>query len=176
MNKPALLAGLVGVLGFLTLTQTGRDMAAKLGELIMDFSDSGLDVIRRFEGFSATPYRDAQGWSIGFGHFILPGEKYTTITKEKANELLKQDAATAAAEVRKSVTVPLNQNQFDALVSLTYNIGTGAFRSSTLLKRLNEGDYTAAADQFARWNKSQGETLAVLTDRRKSERDLFLLA
>lgn len=175
-GKAWLLAGLVSVLAFLTLTKTGRDLAAKTGEGIMNLSGNALDVIERFEGFSQVPYKDAQGYSIGYGHFILPGENLTAITKGQARELLEQDAAIAEAEVKTSVKVPLTQNQFDALVSLTYNIGITAFRNSTLLKKLNAGDYTGAAEQFTRWNKSQGETLAALTARRADEQELFLTA
>ena len=142
----------------------------------MDFSDKGLDNIKRFEGFSPVPYKDAQGFSIGYGHFIKPGENLTAVSEGQARILLKQDAAIASAAVKNSVKVPLTQNQFDALVSLSYNIGITAFRNSTLLQKLNAGDYSAAADQFARWNRSQGEQIAALDRRRASERELFLTA
>ncbi len=75
---------------------------------------------------------------------------------------------------RPSVTVPLNQNQFDALVSLTYNIGSGAFNNSTLLKKLNKGDYQGAADQFLVWNKAGGKVMKGLVRRREAEQALFL--
>lgn len=175
-GKVWLLAGLLSVLAYLTLTKSGREMAAETGTAIMNFSDNGLEVIKRFEGFSPLPYRDAQGFSIGYGHFIKPGENLTAVTEAQARILLKQDAAIAAAAVKNSVKVPLTQNQFDALVSLTYNIGITAFRNSTLLKKLNAGDYSGAAAQFARWNQSQGEVLAVLSRRRADEQQIFMTA
>jgi lysozyme len=174
--KAVALAGLIATLAYLTLTKSGRDVAGKIGVAIVDFSSNALDVIKNFEGFSATPYRDAQGWSIGYGHFILPGETFTVIDETQATDLLKNDVAIASAAVRDNVSVPLSQNQFDALVSFVYNIGVGNFRGSTLLKKLNAGDYSGAANEFARWDRSQGEVLAVLEMRRAQERDLFMTA
>ncbi|WP_312069487.1 lysozyme, partial [Acinetobacter sp.] len=78
------------------------------------------------------------------------------------------------ASVNNLVKVPLSQNQFDALVSLTYNIGSTAFKNSTLLKKLNAKDYAGAADQFLRWNKGGGKVLKGLVRRREAERALFL--
>ena len=176
MGKALALAGLLATLAYLSMTKSGRGVAEQIGESIMKFSDNGIDVIKRFEGFSSVPYRDAQGWSIGYGHFIKPDETLTAVSEEQANELLRQDAATASAAVSNNVTVPLTQNQFDALVSFTYNVGVTAFRNSTLLKKLNAGNYSGAADQFARWNKSGGEILAALTSRRADEQELFMAA
>lgn len=139
----------------------------------MEFSAQGYDVIKRFEGFSPSPYRDAQGWSIGYGHFILPGENLSWIDQAQADELLRKDAAIAVSAVNQMVKVPLSQNQFDALVSFVYNVGTGAFGSSTLLRLLNAGDYSGAASQFDRWNKSQNQVLTALVERRAKERELF---
>lgn len=175
-GKALILAGLVSALAYLTLTKSGREVAVQVGDSIMQFSDNGIDNIKRFEGFSPVPYRDAQGWSIGYGHFIKPGENLTAVSEAQARALLKQDAAMASAAVSNSVSVPLTQNQFDALVSLTYNIGITAFRNSTLLLKLNAGDYSNAAAQFSRWNKSQGEVIAALDRRRSNERALFMTA
>jgi len=179
--KAVVLAGLLGVLAYLTLTKQGRDVAEKIGVAIMDFSNSGLNLVRQFEGFSATPYRDADGWSIGYGHFILPGETYTVIDEAQADALLRADVAKAEQIVRSHVTVPLTQSQFDALVSFVYNVGGPPryqFENSTLLRLLNAGDYSAAAEQFKRWNspKSPPQVVAVLTDRRAQERELFMSA
>lgn len=171
-----LLFGLIAGFVYLSMTKSGREAAAKAGEFIMNLSNNALNVIKRFEGFSATPYPDAQGFSIGYGHFIKPGESFTEISEEQATELLRQDAANAAAAVRDAVTVPLTQNQFDALTSLSYNIGVTAFRNSSLVKKLNAGDYSAAAAQFAVWNKSQGKVLPVLVSRRSDEQSLFMTA
>lgn len=129
------------------------------------------------EGFSAKAYKDANGFSIGYGHFILPGEREllnATITKAKALELLTKDMATATAAVNRAVTVPLNNNQRAALISLAYNIGAGAFAGSTLVRKLNAGDTAGAAAQFAAWNKSQGAVLQALVNRRAKEAALFV--
>lgn len=175
MKKQDIMAyGLTGIAAFLWLTQTGRDIAAKLGSKIMQISDSGLRLIAGFEGFSATPYPDAQGQSIGFGHFIKPGEEFTEITEAEGYALLHQDAASADAAVNRLVTVPLTQNQHDALVSLVYNIGEGNFQISTMLRLINAGNYNSAAAQFDRWDQSQGVVLGSLQDRRADEKALFL--
>ena len=88
--------------------------------------------------------------------------------------ILKDDLKTYENYVNKYVKVKLNQNQFDALVSFTFNCGGGALKSSTLLKKLNKGDYTGAANELLRWNKANGKILAGLTRRRQSEKALFL--
>ena len=172
--KDVVLAGLLGILAYLTLTKSGKGLVEQIGVTIVDLSSNALYIIKNFEGFSPTPYKDAGGWSIGYGHFILPGETFTVIDEAQGNELLKSDVAKASAAVRENVTVPLSQNQFDALVSLVYNIGAGNFAGSTLLRKLNGGDYSGAADQFPGWDRSQGRVLTVLADRRALERDLFL--
>ena len=173
MKKQIALA-LFGVLGFLTLTKTGREFAAKLGARIMQASQRGIDLIAKSEGFSATPYQDAGGWSIGYGHFLLPGERIARVTQTEAKALLTSDIKKANDAIGRLVKVPLSQNQHDALVSLVYNIGVGNFSASTLLKKLNEKDYAAAADQFAVWRKSKNTVIPALVARRANERELFL--
>lgn len=180
-GKMALLVALTGMFLYLTFSKSGRKLAASTGEYIMDLSDSALNVIKQFEGFSPKPYPDAQGFSIGYGHFIKPGESFTTITRDQAASLLRHDASIAAEAVKRLVKVPLNQNQFDALTSFVYNVGAEAFKNSTMLKKLNAGNYSEAAEQFSIWNKAtipgQGKTIiAALVDRRSNERDLFLSA
>lgn len=142
----------------------------------MDISQQGLDAIAKREGgFEAYKYRDASGYSIGYGHFIKPGESFPEpLPLWRGLELLRDDAKIAADAVRGRVKVALTQNQFDALVSFVYNVGVGAFAKSTLLTRLNNGDYAGAAAQFAVWNKSQGQTLPALVVRRQSESNQFL--
>lgn len=180
-GKLALLFTLTSAAAFLWFTDTGRKAAAAAGsaiatgvERVTDLFDSTLQLIKRFEGFSPTPYPDAQGYSIGYGHFILPGEAYQYLTEPEAYELLRSDARKFADTVKRTVTVELSQNQFDALVSLAYNIGASAFANSTLVKLLNAGDYDGAAAQFARWNKSQGAVLPALVARRETERQMFV--
>mgnify|MGYP002481808678 CR=1 FL=1 len=127
-----------------------------------------------------TKYDDANGYpTIGYGHLITEEEKkqglyLKGIDETHARELLMCDANNAVNAVNKFVKVPLNQDQFDALVSFTFNVGSGSLKSSTLLKLLNSGKYNEAANQFLRWNKFKGQPLAGLTNRRKKERALFL--
>lgn len=136
---------------------------------------STYTTIANFEGFSATPYPDAGGYSIGYGHYMgavvtIPGP----ITQAQGLDLLQADVASAARTVSSLVSVPLTQNQYDALVSLAYNIGSNAFANSTLVSLLNQGDYAGAAAQFPVWNKSQGKVIAALVSRREAEKGLFL--
>ncbi len=136
-------------------------------------SAAGLDLLKQFEGFSATPYDDFKGQSIGYGHLIKAGESYAFVTREQAEALLRDDVAWAERAVSAAVSVPLTQAQFDALASLAYNIGEGAFKRSTLVRLLNEGDYMGAAEQFARWNRAGGAVHPGLVKRRALERSVF---
>lgn len=172
MARPAVVIGALVVLAAIALY--------KKDELIMlakSMSDSGLKFLAGIEGFSAHPYPDAQGQSVGFGHFILPEDSFIfPMDKKTAYDLLYADTAIATTAINSNVKVPLTPNQFDALVSLVYNIGVGAFKSSTLLKKLNAGDYAGAAAQFAVWNKSQKVVLPALVARRAKEKELFQTA
>ncbi len=140
-------------------------------------SSGGIAFIEDREGFSATPYQDSGGvWTQGFG-FTGPsiGPDSPPMTREDAESVLKG----RLAQVERAIywyapNVSLNQNQFDALVSLVYNIGTGAFKKSTLLKYLNSGNVMGAADQFLVWDEIRGVASQGLLDRRKAERSLFL--
>jgi lysozyme len=133
-----------------------------------------LAFLRNVEGYSDKPYRDAGGYSVGYGHYLgtNPGS-VGVITRQQAEDWLLQDATEAAKSVRRGVKVPLTQNQFDALVSFAYNLGGDDLLSSTLLKRLNAGDYAGAAAEFARWVYSEGKVNAGLVTRRNRERALF---
>lgn len=155
-------------------SKPGQQIVSETEGYIMEQISSAINLIKNFEGFSPTPYRDARGFSIGYGHFILPGENLTNVTEDQASQLLAQDTSAAQSAVSNYVSVPLTQNQNDALVSLAYNIGINAFKNSTLLKKLNAGDYQGAADQFAVWRLSQGTVVPTLIARRAAERDLFL--
>jgi lysozyme len=176
--------GLSGIALYFWFTQSGKDIAAQIGEDIMKITDSGLALIAGFENFSPVPYPDAEGQSIAYGHFLLPGELGNTIvspvTQEQGIALLNQDAAIAQAAIDNNVTVPLTKNQHDALLSLVYNIGEHNFANSTLLRWLNAGDYAGAAAQFLVWDKEhKGGVLMVdqsLEDRRASEQQVFLTA
>lgn len=112
-------------------------------------------------------------WTIGWGH-TLGVKKGDKITKDQAQEFFIQDKQWAEDAVNQRVKVPLTQEQFDALVSLVFNIGADSFRRSTLLKKLNRKDYQGAADQFNVWVKQKGKTLTGLVRRRAEERSYFL--
>lgn len=145
-------------------------------------SDRGLRFIASFEGLSLRLYNDPAGHcTIGYGHLVHPGpcdgsepaEFRRGITQARALALLRDDVATAEAAVNASVRVPLNQNQFDALVSFVFNVGTGAFKRSTLLRLLNAGDYDAVPAQLARWTRASGVELPGLVRRRAAEARLW---
>ena len=138
-------------------------------------SAAGLDKIKAFEGFSATAYPDHKGNSIGYGHLIKAGDGLSAasrVTKEQALELLASDVKWAVAAVNQSISVALTQKQFDALVSFCFNVGEGAFKSSTLVKRINAGD-TGASAEFARWVNASGSVNSALVARRAQERADF---
>lgn len=142
----------------------------------MRTSQRGLSLIKSFEGLRLQAYQDAVSvWTIGYGttRGVNAGMK---ISKEQAERMLLNDVQRFEPEVERLVTAPLSQNQWDALVSFTYNLGSANLESSTLLRKLNAGDYAGAAEQFPRWSKAGGKVLAGLTRRREAERALFLEA
>lgn len=138
-------------------------------------SPKGLAILKEFEGLRLKEYIDAGGYlSIGYGHLLQNGERFEDgITKEKAEELLQQDVQDAEFVVDGMITVPLNQNQFDALVSFAYNIGGDQFAKSTLVRLLNDGEYNEVPHQLSRWNKSNGKVIKALVRRRRKEGELF---
>ncbi len=140
----------------------------------LTYSGNGLALTEQFEGLSLDAYQDQVGvWTIGYGHTgsdVAPG---LSITQEQAEDLLAQDVASAAAFVNNAVSVALTQNEFDALVDFVFNLGAGAFRSSTLLRNLNAGNYAAAANQFDAWDHAGGTVVAGLLRRRNAETALF---
>lgn len=145
----------------------------------MKISESGLNLIKQFEGCRLTAYQDAVGvWTIGWGWTRpvdgVPVHEGMTITQEKADQLLKEGVKDYEKPVSEGAKVPLKQHQYDALVCFTYNLGAANFKSSTLLKKLNAGENQEAADQFLVWHKAGGKVLQGLIRRRAYERDLFL--
>ena len=142
----------------------------------MKTSQAGVDFIKFREGVRLNAYKDSAGrMTIGYGHLILPGEHLESgIQESRAERLLILDLAVAEDAINRMVHAPLTQNQFDALVSLVFNIGTGAFHKSTLRSLLNIGNMTIAADEFLRWNKADGKVFEGLINRRRAERELFL--
>lgn len=143
--------------------------------IVRMLSASGLALIKAHEGLELFPYADVAGhMTIGYGHLIMPGENFSGgISEHQAETILRADTEKAQRAVRVNVTVPLTQNQFDALVSLVFNIGIGAFTNSTLLRVLNEGRYADAAAQFDVWRMAGKRVVQGLVKRRAAERDLF---
>lgn len=141
-------------------------------------SDHGLQFIGRFEGFVDHAYKPVAGeryWTIGYGHYGPDVKLGQRISRTKALELLRRDARHAVVAVKRSVHVPLTRNEFDALVSLCFNIGSGAFASSTVVRELNKGHRRRAAAAFLLWVRgANGQRLAGLVRRRQAEARLFL--
>ena len=137
----------------------------------------GTALIQSFEELRLTPYQDQRGiWTCGWGHTgpdVVPGVTYTL---DQCNAWFRADTQAACNAITRYVDVALTQNQFDALVSLAFNIGVGAFAYSTLVKKLNQGDTAGAADQFLVWDHTNGVQNPGLLRRRTAERDLFLAA
>lgn len=139
----------------------------------MNISEKGIELIKHFEGCRLTAYRcQANVLTIGYGHTgqVLEG---TTISHEVADYFLKTDLTFFEKVLARLIRVPIDQSQFDALISFTFNVGASALRGSTLLKRLNAGDYAGATTQFLRWNKVKGAYNAGLMRRRQAEAHLF---
>lgn len=140
-----------------------------------EISTEGLAAIKQHEGLRLNAYRcPADVPTIGYGSTGKHVSMGMSITESEAEALLRKDVARFEECVNAYPTVPLSQGQFDALVSFAFNLGCGALKTSTLLKKLNRGDYQGAADQLPRWNKAGGKALAGLTRRRNEERDMFL--
>lgn len=137
-------------------------------------SARGIELIKGFEARRLTAYRDPAGvLTIGYGHTGADVRPGMTITAARAEELLRHDTGWAQDAVRSAVKVPLTQGQFDALTSFTFNLGAGALRSSTLLQKLNRGDYAGAQQEFGRWVHAGGVVLAGLVRRRAVEAKMF---
>jgi lysozyme len=141
----------------------------------MKISKNGLDLIKHFEGCELEAYKCPAGvWTIGYGH-IKTAVEGMTITQHQADEMLIEEMNEYEGYINNSVRVDLTQNQFDAMVSWVYNLGSGNLNASTLLKVLNSGDYAGVPEQMLRWNKAGGRVLEGLTRRRQAEADLFAL-
>lgn len=143
-------------------------------------NDAGLNLVREFEGFRAMAYRCPAGvWTIGYGHTarVKPGD---AVTLEQAEQLLRKDLDRAGAEVERLITIPLNDNQYAALVSFTFNVGAANLKNSTLRKKLNAGDFDSIPSEMCRWVRAtdphtgRKRTLAGLLRRRTAEGILWL--
>lgn len=145
-------------------------------------SEAGRDFIAAREGVALKAYPDpatgAAPWTIGVGHTSAAGPPIVrpgmTIAHDEALAILAADLVRFEGAVRAAIRVPLAQHEFDALASLAFNIGGGAFAASTLARRLNAGDRPGAADAFLAWSKAAGRVLPGLVSRRRAERHLFL--
>lgn len=150
----------------------------------MALNRASLELIKEFEGWRALAYPDpatgGEPWTIGYGHTSAAGEPKVKpgmiISKEEGLIILARDLEKYEAHVRRMVKVPTTANQHGALTSLCYNIGPGNLGGSTLIRKLNAGDYAGAADQFRVWNKANKKVMAGLTRRRLAETKLFLAA
>ena len=146
----------------------------------MKASQNCIDLIKQFEGFIPNPYQCPAGvWTIGYGSTryineqpVSPNDK--SITESQAAQIVAQTLVEYENAVNRYVTAILTQNQFDALVDFAYNAGAQNLRTSTLLKRLNAGDYANAANEFGKWVMGGGKRLSGLVKRRAAERALFL--
>jgi lysozyme len=140
----------------------------------MKTSAAGVAAIRAFEGCVLLAYQDTGGvWTIGYGHTGLEVVKGLMWSRVRADSVLDIDLVRFESAVAKAVKVPLSQGQFDALVSLAFNIGAAAFSSSTLVKKLNAGDIAGAAQQFVVWHMDNGAVNKVLLARRAAELWMF---
>lgn len=139
----------------------------------MIVSDNALTLIKDFESLKLKAYLcPAKVWTIGYGHTrgVRSGDE---ISSYQAERFLRADLIQIEKDISQLVRVPLTQNQYDALVSFVFNVGTRAFSTSTLLKKLNRRDYEGAANEFARWKFAKGQALPGLERRRRLEKRLF---
>ncbi|WP_019221201.1 lysozyme [Bartonella senegalensis] len=141
-------------------------------------SKEGLALIKQWEGLRLNAYQDSVGvWTIGYGHTNSAGKPFVrkgmAITEKQAEELLCQDLQQFENAVEQAVTVSLTDEQFAALVSFCYNVGTTAFCNSTLLKKLNNGNYAAVPTELQKWTKAGGKRLQGLVNRRAAETGLW---
>lgn len=141
---------------------------------ISKIGKAGLDLIKDFEGWKDTAYICPAGvLTIGYGSTGPHVKAGMKITQERGEELLREDLDRFEKAVTRLVTVPLRQNQYDALVSFAFNVGISALERSTLLKRVNARQFDLAFGEFAKWNRAAGKPLAGLTRRRAAEAALF---
>ncbi|MCK0196335.1 lysozyme [Ancylobacter sp. 6x-1] len=141
-------------------------------------NEEGLLLIKQWEGCRLKAYRDPVGiWTVGYGHTDAAGPPRVgaglSLSTAEAEALLRRDLAPVEAAVEAAVKVPLTDNQFAALVSFTFNLGAANLRRSTLLAKLNAGDYAAVPKELAKWNRAGGRVIAGLSNRRAAEAGLW---
>lgn len=167
----------------------------------MKVSDKALKMLKHHEGVRTKPYRDVVAlWTIGVGHLMYPEqatlpncknakpgytgmcredyqirlEDFRVFSMEEVDGLLKSDLGRFERGVERLITVPLSQNQFDALVSFSFNLGLGTLQRSTLRQKVNRGDFEGAAEEFLKYTMAGGKVFRGLVIRRNDERALFL--
>jgi lysozyme len=138
-------------------------------------NSNGIELIKFFEGFRDSPYICAAGYpTIGFGHKILSHENFKQVSLNDAENLLKQDLYIAERSVLRHISTILNNNQFAALVSFTFNLGGAALQRSTLRQKINYDLNEDSSNEFLRWIYAGGKILPGLVKRRKAEQNLFM--
>ena len=145
----------------------------------MKMNRAGMNLIKKFEGFRSSAYRDAVGvWTIGYGHTSMAGNpkvfRGLKISRQQGEAILAKDVENFARNIRPLISVNLNDNQFSALVSFAYNVGVGGFRRSSVLQRVNAGRFDAVPNRLSLWIKAGGRSLKGLVRRRAAEGELFL--
>lgn len=144
----------------------------------MKTSDRGIAFIKRWEGVRLRAYQCSAGvWTIGVGHTAAMGDPKPVdgmkITESEADAILRRDLSAIEKDVASCLNVVVSQRQFDVLVSFVFNVGIGAFRKSTLLKKLNSGDYEAVPSELMKWTRAGGKVVQGLVNRRKAEADYW---
>lgn len=140
----------------------------------MKTGQKGIELIKKYEGYKPTSYICPAGKeTIGYGHVIKPQENFRAITQQEAEEILQEDLIIAENAISRFIKAKLIQEQFDALVSFTFNLGASNLEKSTLRNKINNLDYAAAPAEFNKWCFTDGKKLAGLIVRRKEEADLF---
>lgn len=142
--------------------------------MTMLYSKDGMRLTESFESCRLEAYQDLRGiWTIGWGHTGPEVVDGLVWTQEQADAQLLLDVQNAVDHVNRLVSVPLSQEEFDSLVDFVYNAGGGAFKDSTMLRKLNAGDYAGAANEFDRWDHADGTVVSGLLRRREAETNLF---
>ncbi len=143
--------------------------------MITTTSETGINLIKAFEKISLKPYLCPKGClTIGYGHKIINAINCTSISQEEAHEILLQDLWVAENSVLRNIKIPLKQNQFDALVSFTFNVGGAALQRSTLRQKINRENFDEAKEEFGRWVYCNNRKIKGLVLRRKVEAELFI--
>jgi lysozyme len=147
-------------------------------QMTRHITTNGISLIKQLEGFSPVVYLDFAGFlTIGYGHLILPSEKLSfnsSITETEAEFLLKQDLNIAERAVIRLINAPLIHNQFDSLVSFTFNLGAGTLQRSTLRRKVNRSEHEQVLAEFLRWIYADGKKILGLVRRRTLEAELYM--